>query len=166
MFPNDLLPAVDEYGVSPAAFKFLMILTASKSIPLSTTNFVKNSAKELVQDILTYLEFRTLQVLKKAGVDTDPDSIQLMHEFNGWKDPFNGIKSNYKINCSVICNAIACLLTVSHIVSKSDGIYAVMDLADAFKQKSKTCSIIFPLRQQSKWLCSKNRALNLSEILC
>ena len=84
---DGLLPAVDEYGVSPAAFKFLMTLTASNSIPLSTTNFVKNSAKELVQDILTYLEFRTLQVLKKAGVDTDPDSIQLMHEFNGWKDP-------------------------------------------------------------------------------
>ena len=39
------LPAVDKLGVSQAAFKFLLTLTSSNSIPLSTTEFVKNAAK-------------------------------------------------------------------------------------------------------------------------
>src|SRR6218665_1783390 len=89
-------PAVDEFRVSQAAFKFLLTLT-SNSIPLSTTEFVKNSAREMINDIVTYLEESTKQVLLKKGLFDDPESVTLMEKFNGWKNPFSGIDSHYKL---------------------------------------------------------------------
>ena len=90
-------PAVDEFRVSQAAFKFLMTLTASNSVSLSTTEFVKNAAIEMIQDIVSYLESRTKLVLTNAGLNDDPEVRVLMQEFNGWKNPFTGIDSHSKL---------------------------------------------------------------------
>jgi hypothetical protein len=91
-------PCVDESGISKAAVTFLTALASSSSIPLSTVDFVRNSAKELVHDILRFLKAHTESVLIASGVDTGSPSVTgLLSNFDGWMDPFQGVDSQSKL---------------------------------------------------------------------
>jgi hypothetical protein len=90
-------PCVDESGISKAAVTFLTALASSSSIPLSTIDFSRNSAKELVHDILRFLKAQTESVLIASGVDTGSPSVKgLLSDFDGWMDPFQSVESQSK----------------------------------------------------------------------
>jgi hypothetical protein len=91
-------PCDDESAISKAAVTFLTALASSSSIPLSTVDFVRNSAKELVHDILRFLKAQTESVLIASGVDTGSPSVKgLLSDFDGWMDPFQGVESQSKL---------------------------------------------------------------------
>lgn len=80
----DCTPCVDEFGVSQAALKFLLALVASNSLPLTTVNFIRNSAQELVNDILSYFKKKCIQAMESTGIvaDTSPVFRQLLDDFD------------------------------------------------------------------------------------
>ena len=75
---------MDEFGVSQAALKFLLALVASNSVPLTTVNFIRNSAQELVNDILSYFKKKCIQAMESTGIvaDTSPVFRQLLDDFD------------------------------------------------------------------------------------
>ena len=89
-------PIVDEYGISQAALKFIMALMSSSSIPLSTSEFVKNCSQNLIEDILSYLLGKTVSVLETCRCEKHVIE-NLTEEFNRWKTPFSGIDSQHRI---------------------------------------------------------------------
>jgi hypothetical protein len=92
-------PAIDQFGVSKAALKFIMGLSASCSLPLSAVDFVRRSTAELVRDILQYLKSRVVELLKKVGGDilVQSEVSDLLHDFDCWNNPFKGIESEQQL---------------------------------------------------------------------
>ena len=89
-------PAVDEHGVSHAALKFLMALQSSSSLPSSTIEFMTACTQELLCDIISYLESKTIVALKAHNCSAETVG-EMSEEFNKWKNPFKGIDKQYKL---------------------------------------------------------------------
>jgi len=92
-------PCVDDYGVSQAALKFLMALMASNSLSLSVIESIRNSAEELIRDILCFLENELVQIVEAVspGLTCDPRFHKLLSDFSGWKTPFYGIETQQQL---------------------------------------------------------------------
>jgi hypothetical protein len=72
--------------------KFLTALTASSSMPMSTVNFVRDAAIELIIDILGHLKDRVVSVL--GGISnqmlSEPADKQFVDDFCRWMGPLQG----------------------------------------------------------------------------
>jgi len=88
-------PTVDEFGVAQAPLKFLMALMASNSLPLSAVEFIRNSAQELIKDIVNFLKCRVMEVLQHSHLDMNTlvGFHELVNDFDGWQNPFYGIET-------------------------------------------------------------------------
>ena len=69
---------------------------SSSSIPLSTSEFVKNCSQNLIEDILSYLLGKTVSVLETCRCEKHVID-NLTEEFNRWKTPFCGTDSQHRI---------------------------------------------------------------------
>lgn len=61
---------------------------------MSTRACKNNAAGETINDV-TYLQESTKQVILKAGLRDDYESVALLEKFNGWKNPFSGTVTSY-----------------------------------------------------------------------
>lgn len=97
--PTVSAPCVDNVGVAQAALKFLMALMASNSLTLSVIEFIRNSAEELVKDILCFLQAEVIQTVETVcpHVMSVPGFQMLLKNFDGWKTPFSGIGTEQQL---------------------------------------------------------------------
>lgn len=92
--PSYHQPTIDENGVATAGANFLMSLCSSNAMTLTNVDFIKESVKEMVGEVVTYLKERTCAALNHAGVEPDRN---LMSDFACWKNPFLGVDTHHQL---------------------------------------------------------------------
>ena len=66
--------------------------------PISTVDFVQRSVEDLFADILSYLKYRVVEVIKNINGTTDNEEVRnLIDDFEGWKKPFKEIDFQYRL---------------------------------------------------------------------
>jgi hypothetical protein len=76
-----------------------MSLASSSSVSLSTVEFVKNSAQELIKDILAYLKDRVVKTFNSftSNANISCELNELLADFDGWSNPFRGIDTQQQL---------------------------------------------------------------------